>query len=135
MTAATDEDWATEYLAPILSIRIVDDMASAMDRVARFSSGHTEAIVTEDSKTADSFMSRVDAADVFWNCSTRFADGFRFGLGAEVGVSTSKIHARGPVGMEGLMSYKWCLYGNGQIVDDYSQGKKNFTHKALPLND
>ena len=89
------------------------------------------AIVTENKANAEKFMDLVDSADVFWNCSTRFSDGFRYGLGAEVGISTSKIHARGPVGLEGLVIYKWKLIGSGQIVADYAEGKKKFTHKKL----
>ena len=115
MTAATDEDWATEYLAPILSIRIVDDMTAAIDHIARFSSGHTEAIVTQDISRARIFMSKVDSSSVIVNASTRFADGFEYGLGAEIGISTDKIHARGPVGLEGLTSQKWIVFGDGQI--------------------
>jgi glutamate-5-semialdehyde dehydrogenase len=115
MIAATDEDWGTEYLAPILSIRIVDDMNSAIDHIARFSSGHTEAIVTQDISRARQFMSRVDSSSVIVNASTRFADGFEYGLGAEIGISTDKIHARGPVGLEGLTSQKWVVFGDGHI--------------------
>lgn len=115
INAATDEDWATEYLAPILSIRIVDDMNSAMDHIARFSSGHTEAIVTQDISRARTFMSKVDSSSVIVNASTRFADGFEYGLGAEIGISTDKIHARGPVGLEGLTSQKWIVFGDGHI--------------------
>ncbi len=115
MIAATDADWATEYLAPILSIRIVDDMNSAMDHIAHFSSGHTEAIVTQDISRARQFMSKVDSASVIVNASTRFADGFEYGLGGEIGISTDKIHARGPVGLEGLTSQKWVVFGDGHI--------------------
>jgi glutamate-5-semialdehyde dehydrogenase len=115
MIAATDEDWGTEYLAPILSIRIVDDMNSAIDHIARFSSGHTEVIVTQDISRARQFMSRVDSSSVIVNASTRFADGFEYGLGAEIGISTDKIHARGPVGLEGLTSQKWVVFGDGHI--------------------
>ena len=129
--AALPEDWDTEYLDAILSIKIVDTLDEAVAHIHRHGSGHTEAIVTEDEKSAEAFMARVDAADVFHNCSTRFADGFVFGLGAEVGISTSKIHARGPVGVEGLLSYRWQLRGSGQVISDYNDGLKTFTHKEL----
>jgi len=115
MDLATDEDWATEYLAPMLSIRIVDDMNEAIEHIARFSSGHTEAIVTQDISRARQFMTRVDSSSVIINASTRFADGFEYGLGAEIGISTDKIHARGPVGLEGLTSQKWVVFGDGHI--------------------
>ncbi len=129
---ATDEDWATEYLDYVLSIKIVDGLDAAVEHINRYGSGHTDAIVTGDKDKAEAFMNRVDAADVFWNCSTRFSDGFRYGLGAEVGISTNKIHARGPVGLEGLIIYKWKLLGKGQVVADYAgPDAKKFTHKKL----
>ncbi len=128
---ATEQDWKTEYLDAILSIRVVASLEEAIDHINTYGSGHTDAIVTADRQAALRFMDRVDAADVFWNASTRFADGFRFGLGAEVGISTSKIHARGPVGMEGLLIYKWRLLGHGHTVADYAGGEKQFTHKPL----
>ncbi|MCA0893054.1 glutamate-5-semialdehyde dehydrogenase [Microbulbifer agarilyticus] len=112
---ATEEDWGTEYLAPILSIRVVADMDAAMEHIAQYSSGHTEAIVTEDYTRARRFMAEVDSSSVIVNASTRFADGFEYGLGAEIGISTDKIHARGPVGLEGLTSQKWIVFGDGQI--------------------
>jgi glutamate-5-semialdehyde dehydrogenase len=115
MTVATEDDWATEYLAPILSIRIVDDMNCAMNHIARYSSGHTEAIVTQDISRARQFMSAVDSSSVIVNASTRFADGFEYGLVCEIGISTDKIHARGPVGLEGLTSQKWIVFGDGHI--------------------
>jgi len=128
---ATVEDWATEYLDYAVSIKIVENMEEAMEHINNFGSGHTDAIISCDRTTAEFFMDRIDSADVLWNCSTRFADGFRYGLGAEVGVSTSKIHSRGPVGLEGLVIYKWKLYGNGQTVEEYSNGTRKFTHKQL----
>ncbi len=112
---ASDTDWGTEYLAPILSIRVVADMEDAMDHIARYSSGHTESIVTEDYTRARRFLAAVDSSSVMINASTRFADGFEYGLGAEIGISTDKIHARGPVGLEGLTSQKWVVLGNGEI--------------------
>lgn len=127
--AASDIDWETEYLDYILSIKIVPDLTSAIDHINSYGSGHTDAIVTEDEKTAQSFMTLVDSAGVFWNCSTRFSDGFRFGFGAEVGISTSKLHARGPVGLDGLLSYKYKLLGHGQCVADYASGDAHFTHR------
>ena len=128
---ATDEDWQTEYLDLILSIKVVPDLDTACQHINTYGSRHTDVIVTENAATATRFQLLVDSADVFWNCSSRFADGFRFGLGAEVGISTSKIHARGPVGLEGLVIYKWLLQGNGHIVADYASGKAHFTHKKL----
>jgi len=117
---AGEADWSTEYLDYILSIKVIDGLDEAIDHINRFGSGHTDAIVTGDKKKAERFMNLVDSANVFWNCSTRFSDGFRYGLGAEVGISTNKIHARGPVGLEGLVIYKYKLLGTGQIVADYS---------------
>ena len=128
---ASEDDWAIEYLDAIISIKVVDSMDEAVSHIHRYGSGHTEAIITEDEEAAEQFLARVDAADVFHNCSTRFADGFVFGLGAEVGISTSKIHARGPVGVDGLLSYRWQLRGRGQVIADYNEGRKSFTHKDL----
>ncbi len=113
--AVTEEDWFTEYLAPVLSIRVVSGLNEAMDHIARYSSQHTEAIVTEDRANSDRFLREVDSSSVMVNASTRFADGFEYGLGAEIGISTDKIHARGPVGLEGLTSQKWVVYGHGEI--------------------
>ena len=129
MKPATEEDWSTEYLALILSVKVVDDLAAAIAHINRFGSHHTDAIVTEDAAAAELFQRRVDSADVFWNASTRFAEGYRFGLGAEVGISTSKIHARGPVGLEGLTIYKWLLSGQGDTVAPFADGRRAFTHR------
>jgi glutamate-5-semialdehyde dehydrogenase len=115
INAATDEDWDTEYLAPILSIRIVEGIDEAMDHIHQHSSGHTETIVTEDYARSRRFLAEVDSSSVMVNASTRFADGFEYGLGAEIGISTDKIHARGPVGLEGLTSQKWIVLGSGQV--------------------
>lgn len=112
---ASDEDWATEYLAPILSIRVVAGLDEAMDHIARYSSGHTESIVTENVSRGRRFLREVDSSSVMINASTRFADGFEYGLGAEIGISTDKIHARGPVGLEGLTSQKYIVLGDGHI--------------------
>ena len=129
---ATDEDWATEYLEPILSVKVVDDVQAAVDHINRYSSHHTDAIVTENKATALHFLKAVDSASVMHNASTRFADGFRYGLGAEVGISTNRLHSRGPVGLEGLVIYKYIVEGNGQIVGDYSgEGGRSFTHRKL----
>ena len=114
-TAATAADWRTEYLAPLLSIRVVDDMQQAMDHIATYGSHHTDAIVTEDYSRAMRFLRAVDSASVIVNASTRFADGAEFGLGAEIGVSTDKLHARGPVGLEGLTTQKFVVFGDGEI--------------------
>lgn len=112
---ATEEDWATEYLAPILSIKVVADVDEAMDHIAQFSSGHTESIITENFTTSRRFLAEVDSSSVMVNASTRFADGFEYGLGAEIGISTDKFHARGPVGLHGLTSQKYIVLGNGNI--------------------
>lgn len=127
---ATEEDWRTEYLDYRLSVRIVDSLEEAVDHIHRYGSGHTEAIVTSDRDAAARFLSMVDAGNVFWNCSTRFSDGFRYGFGAEVGISTSRIHARGPVGLEGLVTYKYKVLGQGQTVSAYASGQKRFLHLA-----
>jgi glutamate-5-semialdehyde dehydrogenase len=128
---ATEEDWKTEYLDYILSVKVVDSLDNAIEHINSYGSGHTDVIVSSNPEKAEKFMNLVDSADTFWNCSTRFSDGFRFGLGAEVGVSTNKIHARGPVGLEGLVIYKWRLRGNGHKVADYASGSSKFTHKII----
>ena len=128
---ATDDDWATEYLDLILSIKIVDSIDEAITHINRYGSHHTDAIMAEDDAAAAHFMQLVDSAGVYRNCSTRFADGFRYGFGAEVGISTSKLHARGPVGLEGLVTYKYEIEGHGHIVGDYATGKRSFHFKDL----
>jgi len=115
MTPATEADWYEEYLAPILAIRVVDSLDAAIDHIATYGSQHTDAIVTEDYSAAMRFLREVDSSSVMVNASTRFADGFEYGLGAEIGISTNKLHARGPVGLEGLTSRKWVVFGSGQI--------------------
>ncbi len=130
-TAATEQDDSTEYLDYILSVKTVSDVQEAIDHINRYGSHHTDCIVTENAQTAERFMDLVDSAGVYQNCSTRFADGYRYGFGAEVGISTGKLHARGPVGLEGLLSYKYKLYGKGQIVADYASGEKQFRFKDL----
>ena len=114
---ASDEDWVTEYLAPILAIRVVDDVQQAMQHIAAYGSAHTDCIVTENYTTSRHFMRQVDSSSVMVNASTRFADGFEYGLGAEIGISTDKLHARGPVGLEGLTSQKYVVFGDGQVRD------------------
>jgi glutamate-5-semialdehyde dehydrogenase len=115
VVAATEEDFRTEYLAPIVSIRVVEGIDEAIDHIARFGSQHTDAIVTQDEARAKRFLREVDSASVMVNASTRFADGFEYGLGAEIGISTDKLHARGPVGLIGLTSEKWVVIGHGEI--------------------
>ncbi len=128
---ASEQDWATEYVDYKLSIKIVDSMDEAVDHINTYGSKHTDSILTENRDAAALFMDQVDASSVFWNCSTRFSDGFRYGFGAEIGISTSKIHARGPVGLEGLLIYKYKVLGNGQTVGMYSNREKTFKHKPL----
>lgn len=132
MAEATETDWSTEYSDLILSIKVVDSMAEAINHINTYGSRHTEAIVTEDAQAAEDFMAQVDAAGVFHNCSTRFADGFRYGFGAEVGISTQKLPPRGPVGLEGLVTYKYKIVGNGQIAATYTgENAKPFSHRDL----
>ncbi|MFP4232474.1 MAG: glutamate-5-semialdehyde dehydrogenase [Spirochaetaceae bacterium] len=133
---ASESDWSAEYLDYVLAVRIVDSLEEAIEHINRYGSHHTDVILSSDKQAASAFMDRVDSASVMWNCSTRFADGFRYGLGAEVGISTSKLHARGPVGLEGLVTYKWLLYGSGQAVADYSgENARPFSHKPIRVDD
>lgn len=125
------ESWETEYGETTLSVKTVNSLEEAIEHINTYGSGHTDSIITNDLTNAEKFMNNVDSAGVYFNASTRFADGFRYGFGAEVGISTNKTHARGPVGLEGLTIYKYKLYGNGQVVDDYAKGKKSFHHKDL----
>jgi glutamate-5-semialdehyde dehydrogenase len=131
--AATEEDWATEYSDLILAVRVVDDLEAALEHIGRYGSRHTDAICTTDAAAAERFLAAVDSAGVFLNCSTRFADGFRYGFGAEVGISTQTLPPRGPVGLEGLVTYRYHLRGEGHIAADYAAGERRFTHRALPL--
>lgn len=128
---ADEKDWKTEYLDYILSVKIVDCMQDAIDHINTYGSGHTDSIITKNREKAERFMDSVDSGNVFWNCSTRFSDGYRYGFGAEVGISTNKIHARGPVGLEGLLIYKYKLIGDGHIVADYAEHRRSFRHKPI----
>lgn len=134
VTPAVEADWKTEYLDYKLSIKIVKDLDEAVEHINTYGSGHTDAIITDSRENALRFMSLVDSGNVFQNCSTRFSDGFKYGLGAEVGISTGKLHARGPVGLEGLVIYKYMLLGNGQTAADYGSRIKTFKHKKLDKN-
>lgn len=127
-----DDDWSVEYLDLRMAVRVVDSLDAAIAHINRYGSGHTDAIVATSRAAAERFMNEVDSASVYWNASTRFADGYRYGLGAEVGVSTGKLHARGPMGLEGLMTYKWKLEGAGHKVSDYVSGARRFEHADLP---
>ena len=125
------ESFHHEYVDLIIALKIVGGVDEAIQHINTYGSHHTDCILTQNAETAEKFMTLVDSANVYQNASTRFADGFRYGFGAEVGISTSKIHARGPVGLEGLLSYKYKLFGHGDIVGDYASGKKHFIHKDL----
>lgn len=125
------ESFHHEYVDLIIALKIVGGVDEAINHINTYGSHHTDCILTQNAETAEKFMTLVDSANVYQNASTRFADGFRYGFGAEVGISTSKIHARGPVGLEGLLSYKYKLFGHGDIVGDYASGKKHFIHKDL----
>ena len=128
---ATEEDFATEYLDLTISVKIVDDIEEAVMHINKYGSHHTDCIITEDRDACGYFMQNVDSAGVYNNCSTRFADGYRYGFGAEVGISTGKLHARGPVGLDGLCTYKYKMFGNGNIVEDYETGKRNYNFKDI----
>lgn len=128
---ATEEDWRTEYLDYILSIKVVESIDEAIEHINTYGSGHTDTIVSKNKENIGKFLEYVDSGDVFANCSTRFSDGFRYGFGAEVGISTNKIHARGPVGLDGLVTYKYKLIGDGHIVADYAENRKKFTHRPI----
>ena len=125
------ESWHKEYSDKILAVKEISSLEKAIEHINEYSSGHTDAIITENRENAQIFLSAIDSAGVYHNVSTRFADGFRYGFGAEVGISTNKTHARGPVGLEGLTIYKYTLQGSGDIVADYVEGKKKFNHKDL----
>lgn len=126
-----DAEFDTEYSDLALSVKLVADVCEAAEHINQFGSHHTDCIITEADDAAEYFMQMVDSAGVYRNCSTRFADGFRYGFGAEVGISTGKLHARGPVGLEGLVTYKYCLNGEGQIVGDYAEGRREFHHRDI----
>jgi len=129
---ATEEDWRTEYGALVVSVKVVESLDEAIAWVNRYGSSHTEAIVTDDRLAAERFLAEVDAAGVYHNASTRFADGTRYGLGAEVGIATGKLHARGPVGLEGLVTYKWLLRGHGHVSAAYGPEGRAFKHERQP---
>lgn len=129
---ASEKDWPAEYNDLIVSVKVVEDLNEAISHINKYGSKHTDAIVTENKKNADDFMNNVDSSSVMWNASTRFADGFRYGKGAEVGISTAKIHARGPVGLEGLVIYKYKIMGKGQVVNDYiGKNARKFKHRII----
>ena len=127
----SEDEFHTEYLSPVISVKLTGDYKEAVSHINTFGSHHTDAIIAEEREAVEYFMRMVDSAGVYHNCSTRFADGFRYGFGAEVGISTSKLHARGPVGLEGLVTYKYELFGSGQIVGDYASGKAHFHFKDI----
>ena len=126
-----EEEYATEYLSLTASVKVVGSVEEAVSHINRFGSHHTDCILTKDDQAADYFFRMVDSAGVYRNASTRFSDGFRYGFGAEVGISTSKIHARGPVGLFGLVTYKYLLEGSGQTVGDYAEGRREFHFRDI----
>ncbi len=127
----TEKDYSTEFLDLTLAVKTVESLHDAIDHINHYGSHHTDVILTESNIASDAFMAKVDSAGVYWNASSRFADGFRYGFGAEIGVSTNKTHARGPVGLEGLVIYKYKLIGNDHCVAMYGEGKRSFIHKTL----
>jgi glutamate-5-semialdehyde dehydrogenase len=131
--AASEEDWSCEYSDLVLAVKLVADLDAAIEHIGRYGSRHTDAICTTDERAANRFLAAVDSAGVYLNCSTRFADGFRYGFGAEVGISTQTLPPRGPVGLEGLVTYRYRLRGEGHIAADYASGARQFSHRALPL--
>ena len=131
----SEDDWKKEYLDYIISVKIVSSLREAIDHINRFGSHHTDCIVTNDAASAEEFMNRVDSAGVYWNVSTRFSDGFVYGFGAEVGIATGKLHARGPMGLEGLTTYKYKLIGSGHTMAQMKSGERHYTHRALPIPD
>jgi glutamate-5-semialdehyde dehydrogenase len=131
--AATEEDWSCEYSDLVLAVKLVPDLEAAIEHIGRYSSRHTDAICTTDAQAANRFLAAVNSAGVYLNCSTRFADGFRYGFGAEVGISTQTLPPRGPVGLEGLVTYRYRLRGEGHIAADYASGARQFSHRGLPL--
>ncbi|MFN9659866.1 MAG: glutamate-5-semialdehyde dehydrogenase [Cyanobacteriota bacterium] len=132
---ASETDWDTEYSELVLSVKVVANLEEALAHIARHGSRHTEAICTADAAVAERFLASVDSAGVYWNCSTRFADGHRYGFGAEVGISTQTLPPRGPVGLEGLVTYRYLLRGEGHLAADYASGQRRFQHRQLPLGD
>lgn len=128
------DDWSVEYLDLRMAVKIVDSLDGAISHINRYGSGHTDSIVCTSPEAARRFLKEVDSSSVYHNVSTRFSDGYRYGLGAEVGIATGKLHARGPMGLQGLLTYKWLLEGQGHIVGDYSSGKRHFLHRDLPLD-
>ena len=132
--SVADSEWHTEYSDLVLAVRVVESIDDAIEHIHTYGSAHTETIVTQDAIAAERFLAEVDAAGVFHNASTRFADGYRYGFGAEVGISTSKLHARGPVGLEGLTTYKYVLRGTGQLARSYHGPRCKFIHSQAVAN-